>query len=65
MSRPDLQPGRMIRKLNYLGLAAVGVLIFGFGSWAALSQLAGAVIASGSIGVESNIRKVQHLSGGV
>ena len=58
-------PHRTIRRLNIIGLAAVVVLIGGIGGWAATSELAGAVIASGTLVVESNVKKVQHPSGGI
>jgi HlyD family secretion protein len=54
-----------IRRLNLVGLAMVVAFVGGFGSWAATSELAGAVIASGSVIVESSVKKVQHPSGGV
>lgn len=46
------------------GLAALLLLIGGFGSWSALSRIAGAVIAPGLIEVESNRQVVQHGDGG-
>jgi HlyD family secretion protein len=55
----------MIRKLNLVGLAIIVVLIGGVGGWATTAQLAGAVIAPGTIVVESNVKKVQHPTGGV
>ena len=58
-------PRQTIRKLNFIGFTALALLIFGIGGWASTSQLSGAVIASGSIVVESNIKKVQHPTGGV
>jgi HlyD family secretion protein len=58
-------PRAAIRRLNLMGLAAVALLIGGFGGWAATSQLAGAVIASGWIVVESNVKRVQHPTGGI
>jgi hypothetical protein len=60
---PD--PRRTIRKLNLIGLVIAVLLIGGVGGWATTTQLAGAVIASGSIVVESNVKKVQHPTGGV
>jgi HlyD family secretion protein len=54
-----------IRRLNVIGLAMVVAFVGGFGGWAATSELAGAVIASGSVIVESSVKKVQHPSGGV
>ena len=56
---------RRIRKLNLIGLATVAILVFGVGGWAAVAQLSGAVIASGFVVVESNVKKVQHPNGGI
>lgn len=58
-------PYQAIRRLNLAGLAVIVLLVFGIGGWAAATQLAGAVIAPGSVVVESNIKKVQHPTGGV
>ncbi len=41
------------------------VLTAGIGGWAATTELSGAVTASGSVVVESNVKKVQHLTGGI
>ncbi len=41
------------------------MLTVGVGGWAATTELSGAVIAQGSIVVDSNIKKVQHLTGGI
>jgi HlyD family secretion protein len=58
-------PRRTIRKLNLVGLAITVFLVAGVGGWAAATQLAGAVIAPGTIVVESSVKKVQHPTGGV
>jgi HlyD family secretion protein len=58
-------PRRTIRKLNFAGLAVAVVLVGGVGGWATTAQLAGAVIAQGTIVVESDAKKVQHPTGGV
>jgi HlyD family secretion protein len=58
-------PRRTIRRLNLIGFAAIAVLVGGIGGWAATSELAGAVIASGTLVVESNVKKVQHPTGGI
>jgi HlyD family secretion protein len=58
-------PRRAIRRLNLVGFGVVGFLVFGIGGWAAMSELAGAVIASGNVVVESNVKKVQHPHGGI
>src|SRR3954468_7009387 len=58
-------PRRAIRRLNIVGFASMIVVLGGVGGWAATTQLAGAVIASGNIVVESNVKKVQHNTGGI
>jgi HlyD family secretion protein len=54
-----------IRKHLIAGGLIVLVLAFGVGGWAATTQIAGALIAQGSIVVDSNVKKVQHPTGGV
>src|SRR5258708_10796569 len=58
-------PRRAIRKLNIVGCVIILVLVGGIGGWAATAQLHGAVIASGTVVVESNVKKVQHPTGGI
>jgi HlyD family secretion protein len=58
-------PRQAIRKLNLTGFALVALLVGGVGGWAATSHLAGAVIAPGTVVVESYIKKVQHPTGGI
>lgn len=65
MNETETDPRRVIRKLNIIGFALLALMFGGFGVWAATSQLAGAVIASGQLVVESNVKKVQHPTGGV
>ena len=49
-----------------LGGATVAcVLTLGIGGWAATTEISGAVVAGGSLVVESNVKKVQHPTGGV
>lgn len=56
---------RSIRRNMALGLA-ISFLLFGtIGGWASVAQLAGAVIAPGLLVVESNVKRVQHPTGGV
>ena len=52
------------RHLLVAGLAAF-VLIGGMGGWAATTELAGAVIASGQLVAELSVKRVQHPTGGV
>jgi HlyD family secretion protein len=47
------------------GLMTVALLVLGVGGWMATAQLSGAVIASGVTVVDTNVKKVQHPSGGV
>ncbi len=54
-----------IRAHIIVGTALVGFLIVGFGGWAATADIAGALIAPGSVVVDSNVKKVQHPTGGV
>lgn len=65
MSGEVTDPRRVIRRLNLVGLALMVVMVGGFGGWAATTPLSGAVIAPGVLVVESNIKKVQHPTGGV
>ena len=53
------------RKPLILGLVAVALLVVGIGGWAAATQISGAVIAPGKLVVDSNVKKVQHPTGGV
>lgn len=48
-----------------VGFLGVLILVGGFGSWAGLTQIAGAVVASGRIEVAQNRQVVQHPYGGV
>lgn len=52
------------RHLRIATLASA-VLILGFGGWAATTELSGAVLASGLVVVDANVKKVQHPFGGV
>jgi HlyD family secretion protein len=56
---------RSIRRHLLGGLAAVALLAGGVGGLAATTELAGAVIAPGTMVVDSNVKKVQHPTGGV
>lgn len=52
------------RQLTWAGLIAVA-LVPGLGGWAAYTRIAGAVITTGQLVVESEVKKVQHPTGGV
>ncbi|SLN18762.1 Type I secretion system membrane fusion protein PrsE [Roseivivax jejudonensis] len=48
-----------------LGLAVLCLLVGGFGTWAATTNISGAIIAGGQIEVDQNRQVVQHPDGGV
>ena len=47
------------------GMVVLLVLAGGLGGWAVATDIAGAVLASGNLVVESDVKKVQHPTGGV
>ena len=57
--------GRSLRNHLIVGIAVALFLIVGIGGWAFRTELSGAVTASGSVVVDSNVKKVQHLTGGI
>lgn len=66
MSREELKKSqRSIRKHLVAGLAVVLLLAGGIGGWGATVPISGALIAPGQVVVESNVKKVQHPTGGV
>src|SRR5215510_13465328 len=65
---PAAAPGTSRESINrhiLTGGLIVLLLGFGVGGWAATTQIAGALIAQGSVVVDSNVKKVQHPTGGV
>jgi HlyD family secretion protein len=54
-----------LRRRLALAFGLIALLGLSCGVWATTTPIAGAVIASGVVVVESNIRKVQHPSGGI
>lgn len=48
-----------------IGMISLVLLVGGFGVWSVTSRIAGAVVAPGTIQVESNRQVVQHPDGGV
>lgn len=47
------------------GLALLLLLVVGCGGWAAFAKLEGAVVASGLVKVDQNLKEVQHRDGGI
>ena len=60
-----MTPALSIRGPVILGLAAALALVLGFGLWATLSHISGAIVAQGQIEVERDRQVVQHPDGGV
>lgn len=64
-SAKPASPFREVRGYVVFGIAVVATLVGGIGVWAASVDIAGAVLASGSVVVDSSVKKVQHPTGGV
>src|SRR5262249_53672762 len=62
MSSPSQESFR--RHILAIVIASV-LLVVGVGGWAASTEFSGAVIAQGQIVVDSNVKKVQHPTGGI
>jgi HlyD family secretion protein len=56
--------GMLRRQTTAIVIAAV-LLVAGLGGWAMTTEFTGAVIAAGQLVVDSNVKKVQHPTGGV
>jgi len=56
---------RSMRRHLVAAIVVVLVLVVGVGGWAATAVISGAVVASGSLVVDSNVKKVQHPTGGI
>ena len=54
-----------IRRYQRLGLAAMLLCVGGAAAWAASVQLSGAIVATGTVVVETSVKKIQHGSGGL
>jgi len=58
-------PRRSIRRHQIAGLVVVALIAGGVGSWAATTDISGAVIAPGVLVVDTYVKKVQHPTGGI
>jgi HlyD family secretion protein len=61
--QPDLH--RVLRRQAMMIAGAAAFLVLVLGGWAATTEFSGAVIAPGQLVVGSNVKKVQHPTGGV
>jgi len=62
---PSRGEDRTLRNHLIGGTVIALVLTVGIGGWAATTELSGAITAPGSVVVDSNVKKVQHLTGGI
>jgi HlyD family type I secretion membrane fusion protein len=60
-----LEPFRQGRRSVRIGLVLIVVFFGGFGAWAAIAPLAGAVIVPGTVKIANYRKTVQHLEGGI
>ena len=64
--KPTENPAhRSIQRHLVAGMILFGAVGFGVGGWAATTRISGAVITSGYLVVDTNVKKVQHPTGGV
>ncbi len=64
-AKASLNARASINRHIILGCAVVAFLAVGLGGWASTAEISGALIAQGSLVVDSNVKKVQHPTGGV
>ena len=53
------------RRYLILGVLGLLLLVGGFGGWAVMANISGAIVASGQVEVDQNRQIVQHIDGGV
>ena len=68
-SRATTEPERRVpddmRRHLFAGFVVMFLLAMSIGGWAATTSISGAVIGAGTVVVESNVKKVQHPTGGI
>jgi HlyD family secretion protein len=65
MNRLSHDTAQAVRRHILGGTIGAAALVCGVGGWAATAEFSGAVITSGFLVVESDVKKVQHPTGGV
>jgi len=65
VSRSDAGLARTIVRHVWLAAFMSFTLVAGLGGWAAIAEISGAVVSSGTIVVETNIKQVEHREGGI
>ena len=68
--KPQTQPQHTGRRWSargpvFFGLFGLLLLVGGFGSWAVLTSISGAIVASGRFEVDRDRQVVQHIDGGI
>ena len=63
--RPSSIAQASIRRHIWAGGVLIVALVVGLGGWASTAEISGALIAPGTVVVDSNVKKVQHPTGGV
>lgn len=63
--QPEQKVRRSISRHLMFGVGLVAFLVVGVGGWATVAEITSAVIAQGSVVVDSDIKKVQHPTGGI
>jgi len=59
------QQSSSLRTHFLAGVGVVALLVFGFGGLASQTEFSGAVVAPGTLVVDSNVKAIQHPTGGV
>ncbi len=53
------------KRHTFIGTLGLAILVGGFGGWAVMANISGAIVSSGRVAVDSNRQVVQHPDGGV
>ncbi len=61
----DTDLGFHLERRIAAGILLALLLVVGCGSWAVLAELSGAIIATGSVKVDRNLKAIQHRDGGI
>lgn len=61
----DEELSKTVRKHLLFSLFVTIFVVVGIGGWATFTEISGAVVSSGTVVVESNIKQVQHREGGI
>ncbi len=61
----DEELSKTVRKHLFFSLFVTIFVVIGIGGWATFTEISGAVVSSGTVVVESNIKQVQHREGGI